>query len=83
MASEGAVILDTKYSQPYLVQAQNSAPLSSAKGKIVASRKGKKYHFSWCPGARTISEKNKRWFESEEQARRAGLTPASNCPGLK
>lgn len=52
-------------------------------GQFVASRAGGKYHFPWCPGAQRISEANKIWFSSVEEARKAGYTPASNCKGLK
>ncbi len=52
-------------------------------GKIVASKGGTKYHFPWCQGAQRISDANKIWFNSVEEARKAGYTPASNCKGLK
>ncbi len=52
-------------------------------GQIVASRTGAKYHFPWCAGAMAIAEKNKIYFASVEDARKAGYTPASNCKGLK
>ena len=55
----------------------------SAKGLLVASKNGQKYHFPWCAGASQISEKNKIWFNSYEEAQKAGYTPASNCKGLK
>ncbi len=69
----------------------NNVPMSaaalvasdSAKGLLVASKSGKKYHFPWCAGASQIAEKNKIWFDSYEEAQKAGYTPASNCPGLK
>ncbi len=51
-------------------------------GLLVASRNGSKYHFPWCPGALQISEANKIWFQSEEQAEKAGYEPAANCKGL-
>lgn len=51
-------------------------------GLVVASRKGRKYHFPWCPGAQHMKEANKVWFASEEDARAAGYTPAGNCKGL-
>lgn len=54
-----------------------------AKGLLVASKNGTKYHFSWCAGAKQIVEKNKIWFDSYEEAQKAGYTAASNCPGLK
>ncbi|MBI4118398.1 MAG: hypothetical protein HY455_02620 [Parcubacteria group bacterium] len=52
-------------------------------GQVVASRNGGKYHFPWCSGAARITETNKVWFQNEEDAQKAGYTPASNCPGLK
>ncbi len=51
-------------------------------GKYVASKNGKSYHLPWCPGARSIKEENKIWFNSKEEAARAGFKPAGNCPGL-
>lgn len=52
-------------------------------GQVVASARGKKYHFPWCPGAETISAANRIWFKSEEEARKRGYTPAGNCKGLQ
>ena len=50
---------------------------------VVASTIGSKYHYPWCPGAISMSEKNKIEFESIEAARNAGYTPAANCDGLE
>lgn len=61
--------------------AERALPTAAA-GQFIASAKGSKYHFPWCPGASQISEANKLWFASEEEARAAGYEPASNCPGL-
>ena len=63
-------------------QTSNSQLQDSASGKYVASKNGKKYHLLWCSGAQTISEKNKIWFNSKEDAEKAGYTPASNCKGI-
>ena len=52
-------------------------------GLLVASKNGSKYHYPWCSGGKRISEKNKIWFDSTEDARKAGYTPAANCKGLK
>ena len=52
-------------------------------GKVVGSVKSDKYHLPECPGAKQISEQNKVWFDSIEEAERAGYQPAGNCPGLK
>lgn len=53
------------------------------KGTVVVSKNGTKYHYPWCSGAQSIKEENKIWFSSEQEARDAGYTPASNCKGLK
>lgn len=52
-------------------------------GQYVASKSGTKYYFPWCGSASRISDANKIWFSSVEEARKAGYTPASNCKGLK
>lgn len=51
-------------------------------GAVVASKTGKKYHLPDCPGAKTISEKNKITFESVKAAEAAGYAPASTCKAL-
>ncbi len=55
---------------------------SEIKGKYVASKTGTKYHLPWCPGAQTIKEENKIWFNSKEEAEKAGYGPAGNCKGI-
>jgi hypothetical protein len=57
-------------------------PGTEAQGVYVGSRKGTKYHLPWCAGARTISEANKVWFTSKEDAVAQGYTPAQNCKGI-
>lgn len=52
-------------------------------GVVVGSKNGTKYHYPWCPGASQIAEKNKIFFNSIEEARAKGYTPAANCKGLK
>ena len=52
------------------------------KGKVLGSVNSDKYHLPECPGAKQISEKNKIWFDSPEEAEKAGYKPAANCPGL-
>lgn len=48
---------------------------------VVASKnsKGKLYHFTYCPGASMIAEKNKITFPNEAAAIAAGYTLAGNC----
>ncbi|MFH1608762.1 MAG: hypothetical protein ABH951_01935, partial [Patescibacteria group bacterium] len=62
--------------------AQNEAFLSNDEGLLVGSKNGTKYHYPWCSGALRIKEENKVWFNSMEEARQAGYTPAANCKGL-
>jgi len=56
--------------------------LSQNGGQFVASQNGGKYHHPWCPGAVRIKEENKVWFNSKEEAEKAGYQPATNCKGL-
>ncbi|MEK7514646.1 MAG: hypothetical protein AAB587_02380 [Patescibacteria group bacterium] len=48
--------------------------------EVVASKKGSKYHHSWCSGANTIVKENKITFDTKEEAQKAGYTKAANCP---
>jgi cytoskeletal protein RodZ len=65
--------------------ASSSSPQNTSEGseKVVASKSGTKYHYPWCAGAKQISPKNLITFNSIEEARAKGYTPASNCKGLK
>ena len=49
--------------------------------RVVVSKASttKKYHFTWCAGAKQIKETNKLWFENESLAQQAGYTLAGNC----
>ena len=62
---------------------QNAVTNSNSAESVVASKNGTKYHYPWCAGAKQIAEKNKITFNSIEEARTKGYTPASNCKGLK
>lgn len=73
-----SIVHDTSARIEHLIP-QPSKGESQAQGKIVVSRKGKRWHYVWCPGAETISDKNKRYFKSESDAEKAGFTRASNC----
>jgi methylphosphotriester-DNA--protein-cysteine methyltransferase len=57
--------------------------VGAVSGSYVASKNGTKYHYPWCSGAKRIKDENKVWFDTVEQARAAGYTPAANCPGLE
>jgi hypothetical protein len=56
--------------------------LQKETGAYVASRKGTKYHLPSCPGATQIKDENKIYFDSKEEAEKAGYTAASNCKGI-
>ncbi len=51
-------------------------------GKYVASRGGTVYYLPTCSGAKRISEKNKIWFTSKEEAERLGYKPSKSCKGI-
>lgn len=59
-----------------------TASLPPTTGTYVASRNGTKYHLLTCPGAKQMSEQNKIYFNTKEEAASAGYQPAANCPGL-
>ncbi len=79
---EGNTVVVTPPSKSTGLAAVHSATPASG-GQLVASKGGTKYYFPWCGSAARISEANKIWFNSVEEARKAGYTPASNCKGLK
>lgn len=54
----------------------------TADAQFVASKNGTRYYLPWCAGADRISEANKVWFKTQEEAKSAGYSPASNCDGL-
>jgi hypothetical protein len=51
-------------------------------GSYVASKNGTRYYFPWCGGSKQIKEENKVWFDTKEEAEKAGYSPAQNCKGL-
>lgn len=58
------------------------AGVISQNGSFVASKNGTRYYFPWCSGVKQIKEENKVWFQTKEEAEKAGYTPAQNCKGL-
>ena len=50
--------------------------------RVLASRTGSTYYYTWCSGAKRIKEENKIWFATKEAAEKAGLKQAGNCSGL-
>jgi hypothetical protein len=70
-------LLDTSNSVPNTASVIQALPVGT--DGVVASRKGTKYHYSYCPGAKQISEANKITFSSAKEAESAGYTLAANC----
>lgn len=64
------------------IKVVEGSTLPSGEGRVVASKNGTKYHLPWCPGAERILESNKIWFDSIEEAEKAGYSPAANCKGI-
>src|SRR3989344_4759997 len=58
-----------------------TSPTKPRGPRVVVSKASttKKYHFTWCAGAKQIKESNKLWFETESLAQQAGYTLAGNC----
>lgn len=57
---------------------QQKELVENYKGKFVASKNGKVYHWPWCPWAQKIKPENQIWFNSEEEAKKAGYARDSN-----
>jgi len=58
---------------------KNQFNIGVGKFSVVASKNSNKYHYSWCPGAGKISDKNKITFPTEAAALATGYMLASNC----
>lgn len=74
----GKIPVKIEFPENYSVSDEKYLP----DGRIVASKKGSKYHLEDCPGAKRIKEENKIWFKDEKEAKKAGYESAANCPGL-
>ena len=58
---------------------QLTASVINSQTSVIASKNGKKYHYSSCPGANQIAEANKITFPTPEAAEASGYTLANNC----
>lgn len=61
----------------------SAAGFFTNEAEVVGSRNSDKYHYPWCSGAKRISESNRVYFKTIEEAQAAGYSPAGNCPGLQ
>lgn len=82
-ASGDATTADTKGTAA-IGQVLRKIPASAdaSNGTYVASKNGSAFHLPSCSGAKRIKDENRIWFQTEEDAMRAGYKPAANCPGL-
>ncbi len=87
---ENAAILDAASgTDPQVFMAgdgASDAPAAAARPthtdqRVVVSKSSssKKYHFSWCSGAKQIKPENQVWFDTATAAEAAGYTLAGNC----
>ncbi len=65
--------------QNALSGASDASSAQSQTGTIVASKRGSKYYFTWCSGAKSLSESNKIYFQTEAQAQIAGYSRSTSC----
>ncbi len=82
---EASSIEKTESENETTVKIEESQQIEEVKpetSNIVASKNGTVYHYVWCSGAKRIKEENKIYFNSIEEAEKAGYRPAKNCPGL-
>jgi endonuclease YncB( thermonuclease family)/methylphosphotriester-DNA--protein-cysteine methyltransferase len=56
-----------------------AATSASTEGKVVGNKNSQIYHLPTCSGYKTVSEKNRVYFDSEEEAAKAGYRKAKNC----
>lgn len=48
-------------------------------GNFIGSKNSQKYHLTDCQGAKKISDHNKVWFDTEQEAAAAGYQPCAIC----
>lgn len=67
---------------PEVTKSPQVTEKSEREHRYVASKNGQVYHLLICPGAKQISEANKIYFDTKEEAEAAGHRPAANCKGI-
>lgn len=66
-----------------LLNATPTPVLTPADGRIIGVKSSRKYYFPWCATIQRLKEDNAIVFNSIDEAKKAGYTPAKNCKGLK
>lgn len=57
----------------------SAPPLEKGKGEYVGNKSSKKFHKLDCPWAKKISERNRVYFKTREEAIKQGYIPCSVC----
>jgi len=74
--------METTEQTPVTKQTESTPPAAAARateGKVVGNKNSQIYHLPACSGYKTVSEKNRVYFDSEEEAEKAGYRKAKNC----
>jgi len=58
---------------------KTNAEAIKQQGKFVGSINSNKYHLPDCPSAKKILPQNQIWFDSEEEAQKAGYIKCGSC----
>ncbi len=82
MEQQASVLGAAVVSSENLADGVGETAVSPQTGVYVASRNGTVFHLPTCSGAKRISEVNKIWFATKEEALAKGYRPAANCKGL-
>lgn len=78
---QDAAIISALDDAPGTGEGSARAPKKNLDPRVVASKSSssKKYHYTWCAGAKKIKEENKLWFDTADKAVAAGYSLAGNC----
>ena len=64
---------------PSTAGAGDNADKTDPRVVVSKSSSSRKYHYTWCSGAKKIKEVNRVWFATAREAEAAGYTLAGNC----
>jgi methylphosphotriester-DNA--protein-cysteine methyltransferase len=66
---------DAKPAEP----TSDTSATTSSEGKVIGNKNSHIYHLPACSGYKNVSEQNRVYFNSEEEAQKAGYRKAKNC----
>jgi len=66
-------------SAPTLNETNPTIPVLNPKGNYFASKRGKKYYSIDCSAGKSIKLENRVYFDTKEEAERAGYEPSASC----